>query len=84
MSRSSIGLTVVIALVACAGWFVLRPVCVPLTADDIAQFTLPIEQRTDRDLYLRVFQYRQRQWYLASPRECLPRWPEGGESGSRA
>ena len=42
----------------------LRPVCRPLTADDLAQFNVPIEQRTDRDMYyLPVFQQRDGQWY---------------------
>ncbi len=40
-----------------------RPACVPLTADDLRGFNVPIERRTDHDFYLRVFQYRHRQWY---------------------
>jgi len=51
-------LTPVAALV-----FLLRPVCVPLTADDLKRFNVPIEQRTDRDFYLMVFQRRGDQWY---------------------
>jgi len=43
--------------------FLLRPVCVPLTAEDLTTFNVPIEQRTDRDFYLRVFQQRDGQWY---------------------
>jgi hypothetical protein len=43
--------------------FLLRPVCVPLTAEDLKTFNVPIEQRTDRDFYLRVFQQRDGQWY---------------------
>jgi hypothetical protein len=43
--------------------FVLHPVCVPLTADDLKTFNVPIEQRTDRDFYLKVFQRRGGQWY---------------------
>ena len=43
--------------------FVLRPVCVPLTADDLKTFNVPIEQRADRDFYLKVFQRRGGQWY---------------------
>jgi len=43
--------------------FVLRPVCVPLTADDLKTLNVPIEQRTDRDFYLKVFQRRGGQWY---------------------
>ncbi len=43
--------------------FLLHPVCVPLTTDDLKTFNVPIEQRTDRDFYLRVFQRRDGQWY---------------------
>jgi hypothetical protein len=43
--------------------FVLRPICVPLTAEDLKTFNVPIEQRTDRDFYLKVFQRRDGQWY---------------------
>ena len=43
--------------------FVLRPVCVPLTTEDLKTFNVPIEQRTDRDFYLKVFQRRDGQWY---------------------
>jgi hypothetical protein len=45
-----------------AAW-VMRPVCVPLSAEDLRAFTTPIEQRTDRDLYLQVFQRRDGQWH---------------------
>jgi len=48
-----------IALIALA----FRPVCVLLTAEDLRGFNVPIERRTDRDFYLRVFQYRNGQWY---------------------
>lgn len=44
-----------------AAW-ALRPVCVPLTAADLRSFNVPIEQRTDRDFYLTVFQQRDGQW----------------------
>jgi hypothetical protein len=41
----------------------LRPVCVPLTAEDLRQFNVPIDRRSDRDFYLKVFQLRHGQWY---------------------
>ena len=41
----------------------LRPVCVPLSADQLRAFTTPIEERTDRDFYLQVFQRRDGQWH---------------------
>jgi len=43
--------------------WMLRPVCVPLSTEDLAGFNVPIEQRTDRDLYLRVFQQRHGHWH---------------------
>ena len=45
------------------GYWALRPICVPLSSADLAQFNSPIEGRTDRDLYLRVFQLREGQWH---------------------
>jgi len=50
-------------LVAGAGYCSLRPVCVPLSSDDLARFNVPIERRTDRDFYVPVFQRRDGQWY---------------------
>lgn len=45
------------------GYCTLRPVCVPLSSDDLASFTTPIEEREDHDFYLRVFQQRDGQWH---------------------
>jgi hypothetical protein len=36
---------------------------VALSREDLRGFTVPIEQRTDRDLYLTVFQKRDGQWH---------------------
>ena len=59
-SYALLALVIVLALVSGA----LRPVCRPLSEDDLAQFNVPIEQRTDRDTYyLRVFQQRDGQWH---------------------
>jgi hypothetical protein len=41
------------------GWFLLRPVCIPLPADFP---TAGIAQRQDRDFYMRVFQFRDGRW----------------------
>jgi hypothetical protein len=54
---------VLLILASGAGYCAFRPVCVPLSEDDLSQFNAPIETRTDRDLYLRVFQLRDGQWY---------------------
>ena len=55
-----VALVIVIALVLGA----LRPVCRPLSDDDLAQFNVPIAQRTDRDMYyLPVFQQHEGRWH---------------------
>ena len=53
---------VVVIVLGFAGWG-LRPVCVPLSAEDLRSFNVPIEQRTDQDLYLKVFQKQGSQWF---------------------
>ena len=55
-----VGLIVVVIVI---GAVALRPVCVPISDDALAQFTAPIEQRTDRDLFVRVFQLRNGRWH---------------------
>lgn len=57
-----VSLLVAATVVAAVAW-ALHPVCVPLSADDLKGFNVPIEQRTDRDLYLKVFQRRDGRWY---------------------
>jgi len=52
-----------IILVACLSYLVFKPVCRPLSDEDLAQFNVPIEQRTDRDLYVKVFQFRDGSWH---------------------
>jgi hypothetical protein len=60
--RVVLGLTVVLLLAGLVAW-ALHPVCVPLSAEDLRGFNVPIEQRTDQDFYLRIFQQRRGQWY---------------------
>jgi len=50
-------------LVAGIGYCTFRPVCVPLSNEDLENFTTPIEDREDRDFYLRVFQLREGRWH---------------------
>jgi hypothetical protein len=52
-----IGAVLVVALVA----WMLRPVCVPI--EDLSGFNVPIEQRTDKDFYVKVFQHKDGQWF---------------------
>jgi hypothetical protein len=56
-------LIVIGLLIVALAYLALRPVCVPLSAEDLQGFTVPIEQRTDRDFYLKIFQQRDGQWY---------------------
>ena len=50
-------------LLVMLGCLALRPGCVPPSAEQLAQFSSPIEQRTDRDFHLRVFQLRAGRWH---------------------
>lgn len=59
-ARLSVALLVVTVIVV---GLALRPVCVPLPAETLVQFNVPIEQRTDRDFYLKVFQLRDGRWH---------------------
>lgn len=43
--------------------FSFRPVCNPLSDEDLKEMNIPIEQRTDRDFYLKVFQKKDGQWH---------------------
>jgi hypothetical protein len=54
--------TVTVAAIALLGYFSLCPVCIPLTEEDLRSFNVPIEQRTDRDFYLKVFQNKDGKW----------------------
>jgi hypothetical protein len=58
--RLSVALLVVTVMVV---GLALRPVCVALPAETLAQFSVPIEQRADRDFYLKVFQLRDGRWH---------------------
>ncbi len=58
-----IGILLLLAAAVLAWRYALRPVCVPLTAAEVARFDPPIDQRTDRDMGLQVFQRREGTWY---------------------
>jgi len=42
--------------------FLFHPVCVPISDEDLKSFNIPIDQRTDRDFYLKVFQKKNGHW----------------------
>jgi hypothetical protein len=48
----------IVAIIAFALW----PVCVPIESTEAAAYQPPIEQRTDKDFYLQVFQKKDGQW----------------------
>jgi hypothetical protein len=44
--------------------FFFRPVCLPLTQDNLSSFNVPLKQRLEaRDFYVRVWQEKRGQWY---------------------
>ena len=58
-------LTGMLLIVVLAVWWLLHPVCRPLSDADVREFArwAPIETREDRQLHGRVFQLRGGRWY---------------------
>lgn len=54
-----------LALVALTVLWCAHPICMPLSATDVAEAAkwMPLEQRTDRQLHGPIFQKRAGQWY---------------------
>ena len=52
-----------LVLIALTATITLRPICVPLSPEDLAGFNTPVETRTDHDFYLQVFQQVDGRWY---------------------
>ena len=59
MKNLGLAIVLVLALIGLA----MRPVCVPIPDESLAQFNVPIEQRTDRDFHVKVFQQRDGRWH---------------------
>ena len=63
-----------VALLLCAfaalvgGSFILWPVCVPLSAEQVAASQPPISERNDTYLFGRMFQQDAGQWYQCKTR----------------
>ena len=59
------GLAVVCLAALGAGWWLIHPICVPLSDADVREFArwAPIETRTDRQLHGPVFQQHNGRWY---------------------
>jgi len=58
------GLAVALMLTTGLFLWLVHPVCVPLTPEDVASAALsqPLELRTDRQWHGRIFQYRDGRW----------------------
>jgi len=67
-NQMKMSLVLIVALLLMGIIFLLQPVCVPLSEENLKSFNIPIEQRTDRDLYLKTFQKRGGQWYQCKTR----------------
>ncbi len=65
MTKRNVRKILLVAVLGITGFpvFLFRPVCVPISEDDLKNFTVPIEERTDRDFYLKIFQQRNGRWY---------------------
>ena len=65
MKRLAMVLTGLAALIVIGtiGFF-FRPVCQPLTQDNLSSFNIPLQQRlAARDFYVKVWQEKVGQWY---------------------
>jgi hypothetical protein len=56
---------VLLGVLGIAAWWLIHPVCVPLSDADVREFArwAPIDTRTDRQLHGPVFQRRGGRWY---------------------
>jgi hypothetical protein len=56
---------VLLCVLGMAAWWLIHPVCVPLSDQDLQEFArwAPIQTRTERQLHGRVFQQRDGHWY---------------------
>ncbi|MGZ3744555.1 MAG: hypothetical protein ACXWRE_10915 [Pseudobdellovibrionaceae bacterium] len=63
MKKRILGIFLFIISVSGAA-FLLRPECSPIADEALAHFGIPIEQRKDKDFYLKVFQKKEDgHWY---------------------
>lgn len=44
-------------------FLMFRPICVPLSDEDVKRFNPPIEMRMDKNFYIKTFQKKDNQWY---------------------
>ena len=65
MKRTTTVLSGLVAIMVIGGMgFFLRPVCMPLSQDNLSSFNIPLKQRLEaRDWYVKVWQEKKGQWY---------------------
>lgn len=65
LRTTSVAIVFAACILGLAVWWLLHPVCVSLTAAEVtsASESLPLPQRTDRQLHGPIFQQRDAQWY---------------------
>jgi len=52
-----LGSLILVAIVAAMIAAALRPVCIPMTSQDVARSSVPFDDRTDKDLFfLKIYQ----------------------------
>ncbi len=59
-----LGSLILVAVVVAMAAAALRPVCVPMSSQDVARSSVPFDDRTDKDLFfLKVYQRKGRVRY---------------------
>jgi hypothetical protein len=61
--KYKVTVAILVILSVLGGMFLFRPVCVPLSDEDLKNMNVPIEERNDRDFYLKVFQKKDGHWH---------------------
>ncbi len=63
MKRKTLwGMAITLFVIGGAG-YAMRPVCTFIPDEDVKNLNVPIEQRSERDFYIKVFQQRDGHWY---------------------
>ena len=61
--KTFLWITIPILLMVFIFYLLFRPICVPLSDEDLKRFDPPIETRTDKNFYIKTFQKKDNQWY---------------------
>ena len=63
MSKRFVWSLIAVAIACAVVGFMLRPVCDPLSDEDVRKAPVPLDQRTERTLWYKTFQKRDGRWY---------------------